>query len=65
MDKIDFPAPPVITKEDLKKCQETNDYCPVFFEWYKYVAELSSFFFHVFNLILVPYDQSTPFTMAH
>lgn len=44
MEKIDFPSPPSITEEELRKCQETNDYCPVFFEWYKYVAELSSFF---------------------
>ena len=40
----EFPLPPVITDDDLKKCREHGDYCPVLFEWYKYVSELCTTF---------------------
>ena len=35
-----IPEPPDITDNDLQKCRETGDYCPVLFEWYKYVGGL-------------------------
>lgn len=40
----EVPNPPEITEEDLRKCRESGGYCPVFFEWYKFVAELCNFF---------------------
>jgi len=40
----EVPEPPQITVEDLARCRETGDYCPVFFEWYKFVGALSNFF---------------------
>lgn len=39
-----IPDPPVITEEDLNKCRKTGDFCPVLFEWYKYVGSLCSFY---------------------
>jgi Family of unknown function (DUF5677) len=38
-----LPKPPKITEEDLHKCRESGDYCPVFFEWYKFVGALCNF----------------------
>ncbi len=35
-----LPEPPNITESDLNKCRETGDYCPVLFEWYKFVSGL-------------------------
>lgn len=35
-----FPPPPDISEEQLKRCRDTGDYCPVIFEWYKFVGEL-------------------------
>ena len=35
-----LPEPPNITEKDLEKCRETGDYCPVLFEWYKFVSGL-------------------------
>jgi hypothetical protein len=43
-DDIDIPQPPRITEEQLAGCRETGDYCPILFEWYKYVAILCTFF---------------------
>lgn len=40
----DIPQPPKITDEDLRKCRESGDYCPVLFEWYKFVGGLCNFF---------------------
>jgi len=42
--QYEIPQPPTITDEDLRKCRESGDYCPVFFEWYKFVATLCNFF---------------------
>ncbi len=39
-----IPDPPVITKEDLDRCRESGDFCPVLFEWYKYVGALCNFY---------------------
>ena len=39
-----IPEPPVITDEEIDKCRETGDYCPVLFEWYKYVGVLCNFY---------------------
>lgn len=35
-----LPDPPNITERDLNKCREKGDYCPVLFEWYKFVSGL-------------------------
>lgn len=35
-----LPEPPNITESDLQKCRDTGDYCPVLFEWYKFVSGL-------------------------
>ena len=39
-----IPDPPVITEEELDRCRESGDYCPVLFEWYKYVGALCNFY---------------------
>jgi len=38
-----IPLPPEISKEQLERCRQTDDFCPVFFEWYKYVGLLCNF----------------------
>ena len=40
----DLPSPPEITEDELKKCRESGDYCPILFEWYKFVGALCNFF---------------------
>jgi len=37
-----FPEPPAIAAEVLSRCRETGDYRQILFEWYKFVAEVSS-----------------------
>lgn len=44
VDETIFPEPPDITEEDLRKCREAGDYCPVLFEWYKYVGMITNFY---------------------
>jgi hypothetical protein len=39
-----IPLPPEISPEQLARCRETGDFCPVLFEWYKYVGILCNFF---------------------
>lgn len=41
---MEIPLPPEITESDLQKCRDTGDYCPVMFEWYKYVSQIASFY---------------------
>ncbi len=41
---MEVPLPPEITEEEIQRCRETGDYCPVMFEWYKYVALVANFF---------------------
>jgi len=41
---MEIPLPPEITEADLQKCRDTGDYCPVMFDWYKYVSQISNFF---------------------
>lgn len=41
---MEIPLPPEITEAELKKCRKTDDFCPVLFEWYKYVGLLSKFY---------------------
>ncbi|PHR54872.1 MAG: hypothetical protein COA47_14730 [Robiginitomaculum sp.] len=41
---MEIPLPPEISKTDLNKCRETGDYCPVLFEWYKYVSQIANFY---------------------
>ena len=43
-EETEIPSPPVITEEDLNRCRESGDYCPVLFEWYKYVGSLCNFY---------------------
>jgi hypothetical protein len=38
-----LPVPPEIAKEQLARCRQVDDFCPVFFEWYKYVGILCNF----------------------
>lgn len=40
----DVPLPPEISKDQLTKCREKGDYCPILFEWYKYVGLLCNFY---------------------
>lgn len=41
---FEIPQPPRITEEQLARCREVSDYCPVMFEWYKYVGILCNFY---------------------
>jgi hypothetical protein len=41
---MDIPLPPEISEAELEKCRKTADFCPVLFEWYKYVGLLSNFY---------------------
>jgi len=43
-EEIKIPDPPVITEEDLNKCRKSGDFCPILFEWYKYVGLLCNFY---------------------
>jgi hypothetical protein len=36
-----LPNPPHITEHDLQKCRDAGDYCPILFEWYKFVGGLA------------------------
>lgn len=36
-----LPEAPNITEEDLHRCRESGDFCPVLFEWYKFVGALA------------------------
>ena len=35
-----IPDPPKISEEQLDRCRETGDFCPILFEWYKFVSQL-------------------------
>ncbi len=37
-----FPDPPTFTDEKVAKCRTSGDYCPILFEWYKYVAIITN-----------------------
>ena len=39
---VDIPEPPEFTEEELAKAKETGRYHLIFFEWYKFVAQISS-----------------------
>lgn len=41
---ISVPLPPEITEDQLDHCRKTGDFCPVMFEWYKYVGLLCNFY---------------------
>jgi len=41
---IDFPNPPQISSQELELCRQSGDYCPILFEWYKYVGLVANFF---------------------
>jgi len=38
------PEPPKFTEADWLKCRDSGDYCPILFEWYKFVGTLCNFF---------------------
>ncbi|MGE5384450.1 MAG: DUF5677 domain-containing protein [Betaproteobacteria bacterium] len=38
------PDPPKFTEDDWWKCRDSGDYCPILFEWYKFVGALCNFF---------------------
>ncbi|NQU59554.1 MAG: hypothetical protein HQ512_00320 [Rhodospirillales bacterium] len=42
-DDYSLPSPPNISEEDLRSCRKTGDYCPILFEWYKFVGLLCNF----------------------
>ena len=33
-----FPDPPTFADSELDECRSSGDFCPIFFEWYKYTA---------------------------
>lgn len=39
----EMPQAPTITQEQLEQARKSGDYCPVLFEWYKFVGEVSNF----------------------
>jgi hypothetical protein len=39
-----LPGPPTFTNDDWQKCRDSGDYCPMLFEWYKFVLALTNFF---------------------
>jgi hypothetical protein len=58
-----FPDPPSFSDEDIRRCQETGDYKPLLFEWYKFVASLG---FVIVNLIpTCPAFRSIPAQHYH
>lgn len=44
MEPFGLPQPPKIDEATWQKCRETGDFCPVLFEWYKFVGALCNFF---------------------
>lgn len=42
-----LPNAPNITEEQMERCRETGDFCPVLFEWYKFTGALCNFFARV------------------
>lgn len=44
MEDFGLPQPPKIDEAQLQRCRETGDFCPVLFEWYKFVGLLCNFF---------------------
>lgn len=43
-DTSEFPSPPVIAEAQMQQCRDTDDFSPVLFEWYKYIAVVANFF---------------------
>jgi hypothetical protein len=39
-----LPNAPEVSDEQLARCRESGDFCPVLFEWYKFTGELCHFF---------------------
>lgn len=44
MENLEIPIPPHIDEAQLQSCRESDDFCPVLFEWYKFVGLLCNFF---------------------
>ena len=43
-DHHEVPTPPKFTDEEMLACREFGDFCPILFEWYKFVGALCNFF---------------------
>ncbi len=39
-----LPTPPKFTEEELARCREADDFCPLLFEWYKFTSALCNFY---------------------
>lgn len=39
-----LPTPPRFTEEELARCREAGDFCPLLFEWYKFTSALCNFY---------------------
>jgi hypothetical protein len=37
-----FPDPPSFTDAEVDECRRSSDYCPILFEWYKYVGVIAN-----------------------
>lgn len=43
-EEISLPNPPTISVEELEECRRSGDFCPILFEWYKYVGLLCNYY---------------------
>ena len=39
-----LPDPPEFSEQEIERCQQTGDYMPILFEWYKFVGQVCIFF---------------------
>ncbi len=44
---INIPLPPEISESQIDECRKNNDYCPIMFEWFKYVGEIANYFSNI------------------
>ncbi len=47
-----FPDPPQFSDAEFESCQKSRDYCPILFEWYKYVGVVTN--------VLACIDRASP-----
>ncbi|XSG82670.1 MAG: DUF5677 domain-containing protein [Methyloligella sp. ZOD6] len=48
-DGIELPTPPKFSREELSRAEQTGDYAPILFEWYKFVGSLAALVGHIKN----------------
>jgi hypothetical protein len=41
---VNIPDPPKFTDKDIEDCRNNNDFCPIIFEWYKYIGIVTNIF---------------------